>query len=299
MKESTHVNRLDTHIRSGILGGALCATLFAFAALVPNVGTAMLSTLAPLPLFLVGFSFGRKAATVAVIASSILIALIASPLQVIPHVLMNGLPIILLVDRILAMRDDISLELALKWICGIAVVFAGVGSFILSLVDSAEVLKALLDPKAMASQPKKVMDFMILIMPYMPGFFALSWCAGVIANMSLAQGVLTGIEKSMVATPSLKDLALSKAWLIPLIVCLSVSFVGAGFVTLLAQNLLFVLLLPFLLQGLAPIHGGLSRGMLMFFYFLMFFMMLFLFLLPLLFVAFAGIIITLRRKTAL
>lgn len=254
----------------------------------------MLSTLAPLPLFLVGFSFGRKAATVAVIVSSILIALISSPLQVIPHVLMNGLPLILIVDRVLAMRDNVSLELTLKWICGIAFVFATVGSFILSMVDPAEVLKVLLDPKAMAAQPKEVLDFMALIMPYMPGFFSLSWCAAVTANMSLAQGVLTGMGKSMVATPSLQDLKLSKVWLIPLIVCLSVSFVGAGFVTLLAQNLLFVLLLPFLLQGLAPIHGGLSRGMLVFFYCLMFF-----FSWALLFVAFAGIIITLRRKTAL
>jgi len=288
------VNRLDSHIQSGILGGALCATLFAFSTLIPNVGTAMVSALAPLPLFLVGLSFGRQATTVAVIVSSAMIGFLLSPLQAIPHVLMNGLPIILLMNRVLAMRDNVSLESILKWICGIALVFAAVGSFILSLVDPAEVLKALLDPKAMASQPKEVIDVITLIMPYMPGFFALSWCAAVITNMALAQGVLTGMGKSMVATPSLKDLTLSKVWLIPLIVCLSVSFVGAGFVSLLAQNLLFVLFVPFLLQGLAPIHGGLSRGMLIFFYFLMFF-----FSWALVFVAFAGIIITLRRKTTL
>ncbi len=288
---------------SGLFGGALCATLYSVPALcahlgsVFNMGAIFLSLLSLLPLFLVGLCFGRKSLIIAVLVSSLINGVAMTPQHGIVHFFMNGLPIILIVDRLLNMKDPLFLDEIIAWIIGVGAFMTLIQSFDplgMTELMSKEMNDQNLTPSEVHS-PEEVRHFFTLIMSYMPGFFAMGWCGNIIINISLAQGVLTGIEKSMVATPSLKDLKLSKVWLIPLIICLSLSFVGAGFVTLLAQNLLFVLFIPFLLQGLAPIHGGLSKGQLIFFYCLL---ALF-FSWALLFVAFAGIIITLRRKTAL
>jgi hypothetical protein len=245
--------------------GALSALILAAAAMEPAAGTFLV--VAPLPLFLAGLGQGVTGALVAGAAAAVVFGLVAGPLGGLMLAATFAGPVLWLVRQALLSRPaaDGSLEwyppgLLVTWLTAIGVgwlalmmLWLGAGEAGLRDALAAHVegplrglLPGLTDEEAGAAA--RNMAGIVLGMSAMGGQI---WLLG---NGALAQSLLARFSRNLRPSPRYAALRLP-VWLAPALTAdLALAVAAPGTVGLAAQNLAFVLALPYFLLGLAVIH---------------------------------------------
>ena len=283
-----------------LLGGALSAFLFLSVTFAPNFGMALLSSLAPIPLFMVGLALGRRPVIVASLITCALIFLIAHPIHGLSYTILYALPIIVLSDRALLNRKvgkDVHWYPARRlafWLTGMAAAIVFFAVLMIApysdpnqMMESIQQLGPILGP-----QPDEALEALSKVLPYFPAFFGFSWCFSMIINAALAQGILVGFKANLRPSPSLTSIQFPR-WLLAVAAAgPALAFIDMGTVTQLARNLCPIILIPFILAGIGYVHTRINQLPSPPFFFILFYLALFLFPWTLLFLALGGIILT-------
>lgn len=283
-----------------LMGGALSAFLFLSVTFVPNFGMALLSSLAPIPLFMVGLALGRRPVILASLITCSLIFLMAHPIHGLSYSILYALPIIALTDRALLNRKVAksvhwypATRLAL-WLVGmtLAIVFVAVlmiapYSDPTQMMESIQQLGPILGP-----QPDDALEALSKVLPYFPAFFGFSWCFSMIINAALAQGILVGFKANLRPSPSLTSIQLPRWLLAVTATSFALALVDLSTVTQLARNLFPILLIPFSLAGIGYVHTRIKKLPSPQFFLILFYLALIFFPWGLLFLAVGGIILT-------
>lgn len=233
----------------------------------------LLSYLAPLPLMMAGLYRGNAAGLAAGLAATAAVALVAGGLSSLPFAITAVLPSLVVVRQALLWRSNAagSVEwyppgLVLGWLTGMGLALIAVGvAFIPGQTDSGEMVgieqwvtesigrtfQALI-PDLTVEQRHAALDWWV---PFFPAMVAGSWLIMSVINASAAQGFLVRLGRNRRPTPTYRELELP-AWLgVALMVGAAVGTMVEGDLGYLARNLTAVTLVPFVLLGLAGIHG--------------------------------------------
>ena len=272
---------MPTHLIIGAGAGLVSAALFASAAASPSLAV-ILFYLAPLPLCLAGLGWGRSAALVAAVASTVIIVFSLGPAAAMIFAVMFAAPIAFLTHLILLSRPLASPQgkaaASVEWyppgrLVGWAAVMAGIlaGLFALlvgydqesyrqsiSEVLSSPALKDL-DPDGKLFTPETIKNLTVVIAKALPGMLAVTWLTIVLFNLWLAGFIVDASGRALRPWPNLQDLELPNGFVAVFAAAFLVSFIP-GLFGLLATGLAFAMLFAYVLQGLAVIHVY-SRGM--------------------------------------
>lgn len=273
---------MRTHLFIGAGAGLVSAALFASAAVSPSLAI-ILFYLAPLPLCLAGLGWGRSAAYVAALSSSIIIVLTLGPIVALLFAVVFAVPIAFLVRLILLSRaptqpQDSKASATVEWyppgrVVGWAAVIAGVLAALLILIVgydqeayrqsitdflSSPAMKAI-DPEGTLLTPETIKTLTIAIAKALPGMVAMSWLTIVLFNLWLAGFIVNASGRALRPWPKLQDLELPGMFVAVFAGAIVVSFIP-GLIGLLATGLSGAMLLAFVVQGLAVIHTF-SRAM--------------------------------------
>lgn len=248
-------------------GGVLSAFLFLSITLIPNLGMALLASLAPIPLFMVGLALGRRPVIAASLVTTALIFVFAHPIQGISYTLLYALPIIALTDRALLNRKVGKLvewypaEQLILWLVGMAGIIVFVAVFIVTpYTDPDQIMRNLqqLEP-LLGPQSEEIAQVLKEVLPYFPAFFGLSWCFSMIINGALAQGILVNFKTNMRPSPSIQEILFPR-WLLGLLaICVLTPFLELGVITQLTRNIALILFIPFALTGIGYVHKRLYK----------------------------------------
>lgn len=228
--------------------------------------------LSPLPLFLVGLSQGLRGAVIAALAACGVTALLAGLLGTLSIAVVLAGPAVLLVRQALLNRQapDGSPEwyppgLLVMWLTGIGVVWLllsvvllGSGPQGIEAMLRADFNEALtiMVPEMEEEARTQMTDVAV---PFALGAGPLVWLGVLAVNGILAQGALLRLGRALRPAPDIKQLELPR-WLdVVVAVVLAVALLASGDVGYVAQNLLIMLLLPYLFAGLAVAHRWIGR----------------------------------------
>ena len=267
---------MPTHLIIGAGAGLVSAALFASATVSPSLAI-ILFYLAPLPLCLAGLGWGRSAAYVASLASTVVIVLTLGPIVAMLFAIVIAGPIAFLVHLILLSRaavepQDSKAAASVEWyppgrFVGWAALIAGAlaGLVILivgydqetyrqSITDflSSPALKDL-DPDGTLFTPETIENLTVLIAKALPGMIAMSWLTIVLFNLWLAGFIVNASGHSLRPWPKLQELELPNMFVAVFAGAIVLSFIP-GLIGLLATALAGAMLLAYVLQGLAVIH---------------------------------------------
>ncbi|OAN45721.1 hypothetical protein A6A04_06955 [Paramagnetospirillum marisnigri] len=237
----------------------------------------LLSYLAPLPLMMVGLSRGTGAALVAGLAATAAVALAAGGISPLPYVVTAVLPSLVVVRQALLWRSnaDGSVEwyppgLVLGWLTGLSVLLIMVGALLVpDRSDSGEamgleawvgdVIARTLGVLAPNLKGEERQTFLGWWVPLFPAMVAGSWLMMTVINAVVAQGLLTRLGHNRRPRPTYRELELPTVLALMLAASLGVGFVAEGDLRYLARNVAVVTLIPFVLLGLAGMHGWVAR----------------------------------------
>ncbi len=260
----------------GAGAGLVSAALFASAAVSPQLAI-ILFYLAPLPLCLAGLGWGRSAAYVASLASTLVIALSLGPIVAMLFAVVFAAPIAFLVHLTLLSRAPADPQggtgaASVDWyppgrLVGWTAVIAGALAALVILIAgydqeayrqsitdflSSPALKEL-DPDGTLFTPETIKNLTVLIAKALPGMIAMSWLTIVLFNLWLAGVIVNASGRALRPWPKLQDLELPPMFVAVFAGAIVVSFIP-GLIGLLATGLAGAMLLAYVLQGLAVIH---------------------------------------------
>ncbi|MGF1609362.1 MAG: DUF2232 domain-containing protein [Kiloniellales bacterium] len=254
----------------GVVLALGAGVLSALPLLVP--GGLLFALLSPLPLFLVGLSQGLRGVTIAALAACGITVLLAGPLGALSIAIVLAGPAVLLVRQALLNRPapDGGLEWyppgqMIIWLTGIGVVWMFLSIMLLGSgsegieatlrADFDEAL-ALMVPEMQEQARNRMSD---LAVPFALGAGPLAWLGVLAVNGILAQGALLRLGRALRPAPDIKQMELPR-WLdVTAAVVLAVALLASGDIGYIAQNLLILLLLPYLFAGLAVAHRWIGR----------------------------------------
>ena len=253
------------------------------------VATAILTGLAPLPLFLVGLSLGVGAGSVAVAAGVVATGLIEGVLTAVFYGLVYALPALMVISRTLIARPTPDGGTAwypggfiLCWLaalgCGLVVAATlanwGSGGNVAAAVATYldQVFAALLPSLAEADRSALIEG----VVPVVPGVAGATWVVTTAANVALAQAILVRAGRNLRPSPKLVDLELADwmSWLLVGSAAVALlGLLGSGDVRDFGRNLVMVSAVPYFFLGLAVVHGLARRfsfsGMMLVMFYLM------------------------------
>lgn len=255
---------------AGVLSGVMHTAPFG-----GPFGAMILAFLALLPLFAVGLSQGLMSAIAAGIAGVAAVALIGGGGRMLTYAGAFAVPVAVLVRQALLNRQgpDGSVEwyppgLLLCWLSGFGIAMGLYFMVQLSGPEAAESMRQFLAGVLGQLNPTgevSIDDFAAAVLRFLPGMVAASWMIVFVINGALAQGLLSGFNRSLRPSPTMADIRLP----LPLILM----FPAALLATMLpgkageaALMVLFVVSVPLFLQGLAVVHalaGGQRSPMLL------------------------------------
>lgn len=267
---------MPTHLIIGAGAGLVSAALFASAAVSPSLAI-ILFYLAPLPLCLAGLGWGRSAAYVASLASTLVIALSLGPIVAMLFAVVFAAPIAFLVHLTLLSRAPAEPQggtgaASVDWyppgrLVGWTALIAGALAALVILIVgydqeayrqsiadflSSPALKEL-DPDGTLFTPETIKNLTVLIAKALPGMIAMSWLTIVLFNLWLAGVIVNASGRALRPWPKLQDLELPPMFVAVFAGAIVVSFIP-GLIGLLATGLAGAMLLAYVLQGLAVIH---------------------------------------------
>jgi hypothetical protein len=258
-----------------VAGGLAAALLFVSLA-KGNVGGAMLMSMTPLPLFLVGLSFGIVPAAIASMVGTVVIVA-ADTLYGTVFVVEFALPVMIVVPLALwRRRSETEWPTAGRLILGLtalaAVVFIASQVLLLDQPGGMEgslrmAIEAL--AKELRNQDPQVGEQAEAMLQaaarWLPGLSAFAWIGLVAVNGVLAQGALAGFGWACRPAPSLAKITLPWWALVPLVLALLAATLGRNLpegdeVAFAGSNLTVILLVPFLFLGLGVVHALTQRS---------------------------------------
>jgi hypothetical protein len=255
----------------GTLAALGAGVLSALPLAIP--GGLLFAMLSPLPLFLVGLSQGLRGAVIAGLAACGITAVLTGPLGALSIAVVLAGPAVLLVRQALLNRPlpDGAVEwypagLLVMWLTGIGVAWMVLSIFLLgSGPEGIEaMLRADFDQALAAMMPEleeqaraRLGDMAV---PFALGAGPLVWLGLLAVNGILAQGALLWIGRALRPAPDIKQIDLPR-WLdVAVAVVLAAALLASGDIGYVAQNLLIILLLPYLFAGLAVAHRWIARS---------------------------------------
>ncbi|HLZ67234.1 MAG TPA: DUF2232 domain-containing protein [Aliidongia sp.] len=258
-----------------VAGGLAAALLFVSLA-KGNVGGVILMGMTPLPLFLVGLSFGIMPAAIASMVGAVVI-LAADTLYGTVFVADFALPVMIVVPLALwRRRSETAWPSAGRLVLGLtalaAVVFlvsdlslmAQPGGMEGSLRTAIGALSKELrnqDPQV-GEQAEQLLQAAVR---WLPGLGAAAWMVLVAANGVLAQGALAGFGWARRPAPSLAAITVPWWALVPLAAAIAAAVLGRDQlgreeIAFAGSNLSVILAMPFLFQGLGVVHALAARS---------------------------------------
>jgi len=231
------------------------------------------SYIAPLPLMAVGLWRGTWAGLVAGLAAMAAVAGVAGVVSSLPFGIAVVLPSLVVVRQALLWRTnaDGGVEwyppgLVLGWLTAIAAALILIGAAMVSgtasggemggvqawVTDTIGKTLGILAPTLTDEQRHAALVWWV---PLFPAMVAGSWVVMATANAAAAQGLLTRFGRNRRPTPVYRELALP-AWLGAALAVASVmGGLTGGDLGYLARSVAVVTLMPFVLLGLAVVHG--------------------------------------------
>jgi hypothetical protein len=248
--------------------GGVASAILSIAFSTGEVSMIMLANLAPLPLFLVGLSYGAKAGFLALAVGITLSAgfggLLAAGMYGLVHALPSGLAFR---QALLKGTDD---KGQVSWyplgavLCWLAV-FAGALLVVAALVSHGhgdslrqsvssylEMVLRVVWPILAETERNRILAELV---PFFPGTAAASWLAVLVGNGLLALAILTRSGRSLRPAPTAKDMVLPDwvSWL--MVAAAAVALLGSGDVEYIGRNLAMIMAVPFFVLGTAVVHG--------------------------------------------
>ena len=258
-----------------VAGGLAAALLFVSLAKA-NVGGLMLMSMTPLPLFMVGLSFGIGPAAIASMVGTAVI-LAADALYGVAFAVEFALPVMVVVSLALWRRRPEEewppagrLVLGLTALAAVVFIASEVG-----LLDqpggfegSVRATIGTLSKELRTQDPQvgeQAEEMLQALARVLPGLGMFCWIGLIAANGVLAQGAIAGFGWARRPAPSLAALSLTWWAVVPLAVALLLAFIGPDVpegkeLAFAGSNLTVVFLVPFLFQGLGVLHALVRRS---------------------------------------
>lgn len=272
------------------IGGGLISAVFFLSILSGSAGALVLAYLAPLPLFLVGFSLGVPGVTIAAAASVLGVLLTGGMFAALGYAVGTALPAVLITRQALLSRtapDGLvawyppglllqgMMLYAAAAILVATVAASGVEGGLPALLQ-AELTQTLaaLTGGAMEQPAEQTLATMARLVP---GLVAVSWLVMTLINAVLAQGALMRFNRHLRPGMSVSELALQPWVGYAFGAALLVALVSPGLPGFVAANLAMLFGVAFVLLGCAVVHAFM-RGrpaapfVLTVFYLMMFFL---------------------------
>ncbi len=251
-------------------GGGLLSATAAMAFLSGVPGALVIVYLAPLPLFLVGFGLGSRAATIAAGTGFVATGLMGGWLAGGLFGLVQALPAWLVVRLAMLRRsaatdgDDAATD---EWyppgqvLC--ALTLLGATLLVVAALATEGSLKGLVTEQldvmlqSMASHigPAERVQVIDMMAPLFPGAAVTSWVVMTVLNAALAQGALVRLERNIRPSPAYIALQLPQWMSWPLVAAAALALLGSGEMEYMGRNLAMVMAVPYFLLGLAVLHG--------------------------------------------
>lgn len=255
----------QNQLQLSILGGVLSASPY-FLVASPSLFGMLLTYLSTLPLFAVGLGLGFGSALVASLAGitcTVIISFLAGGIGIaVPYVLFNVAPTLLILFKILQYRVDsegkahaMPAEHIVNFLTWVGILVAGLGFILLNMMISGTGDNpSTLIESALGKQPPETMMILGQFLNVLPGLLSISWLIMVLSNAILAQGLLKAFGRNLRPSPDIADVYPFSIFYYLLAGAGVLSVMPLGVISTLAANLLFPLVIPFLLTGLGTVH---------------------------------------------
>jgi hypothetical protein len=243
--------------------GGVGACLY-LAAMLGTPGGLILVYMTQLPLFIAGLWLGAGAAALAGLTGAFVLLAVSDRLGAAVFAALNAVPVAVLVRQALLARSGSDgtvvwypLGLLTAWLTGFAL--AGIAAVLLLLGGPEGLQSALrsvvsgvletLTRRTLNSDQAVEMVAMVI-----PGIVAASWMIMLVANATLAQGVLARFGANWRPSPDLAGLGLP-LWVPVALGLAAAAVVFGGGLRFIGINMLIALSVPFCLAGLAVLHA--------------------------------------------
>jgi len=253
------------------LGGGFASALLLVGSLT-GAGGLLLANFAPMPLFMVGFMTGTRAAIMAGAAASVILMFLGGPETAAFYVGTTMIPAWIIIYHALSHRfvdggttdwfsiGEIASRLAALLAVTIVVVsFAATGvqgGIEASIADFVESFVTRVSQIAALNLDAEAINLLVnRAAALFPAMTALSWLFMMIANAVIAQALLVKWGKAQRPSPRYSMIEMPE-WAYWVIVGAAVvKLLGSGDVEYVAQNVVIILGTPFFLVGLAVAHN--------------------------------------------
>lgn len=247
-------------------GGLSAAASLAFSTGVP--GALMFVYLAPLPVFLVGFSTGTLAGIIAGASGFLFAGLMGGAVAAGLYGLIHALPSFLVIRQSLLQRTNADgttqwysagstlsyLSMLGASIITLAAVFFlssgdGMQAAVADYLDSAfRIMVPALSDSARS-------EVVTLLAPLFPGAVGMSWVVMTALNGILAQAILVPLGRNLRPSPVFTELELPhwNAWI--LVAAAGLALLGGGEIEYMGRNLAVIMAVPYFFLGLAIVHA--------------------------------------------
>ena len=261
---------------TAVLLGGLSALLYLSVIVTP--GGVIMASFTQAPLFIAGLSLGLPAALMATAVASVSVMTAGGLLGGIVHALVNALPVLILLNRALLSRraPDGGVEwyppgLLVAWLSGLAAVTLGVLLTILAMGQGGmagsvhrqiDLILPMFGPNQESLRP-----LFEIVAPILPAIIVAAWMLVTMANGAIAQAITTGMRRALRPALKIAETELPNWLAIALVIAAGVVLLGHGLIGTIAANATVMLLVPFVVLGLAVVHlatrGVPARGFLL------------------------------------
>ena len=301
------------YLLAAISGGIASALVYSLTG-IGSFGGILLAYFAPLPLYLIGLSFGWTAGAAASAVAAVTITLLGGFLGAAIFVLINALPALIIVRQALLSRPDAQGQ-PVWYPAGLLVISLSVTAAVLYTVIAVWLnaqpaglegsVRALIEGLSHQIIPAESADmravFVAMLMPLLPGIFAVSWMFMVVVNATLAQGLLVRFKRNFRPSPDIVTMEFPNWFPVAAAIAALGGYLLPGGMGYYGVNLAMILILPFFFMGLAVVHALCRRSSATAFILIVFYGMLIIFGWLAIIVAALGLIepwVGLRRRFA-
>ncbi len=253
-------------------GGIGAAISMAFVAGSP--GALLLVYITMLPLYLVAFSMGFSAATVACIAGMVIAAGLGGVINGLSFGVLHALPAwIVSWEWLASVREDgtgqKTAPYSLGRILGLVSVLAAViiltgtlfigsgGRGVLDVITSH--IGGVFSAIGLDTTEPEVAQFRDSLVALFPGAMGVAWIAMTIVNALIAQRLLKRFGKNITDGPSFRNLSLPQWIALPMIGAAVAALAFDGDMGFIALNMTIILAVPFFFLGLSVVHWAIHR----------------------------------------
>ncbi len=245
--------------------------------------------LAPFPLFLAGLGLGLAAAMVAALVGLAGVIVVGGGTLALPYGVAAVVAPLLVVRQAMLRRTDGAGRtewyppgLVLGWLTAVAV--GGLAAAAWLLPAHPEGLEGLVREQVIAGlealgvvEPSVRDTLLALWVPFLPAMLGAAWIVVSVVNAVAAQWLLVRTGRNLRPSPAYQAVSVQDWVAGALVAAVMTAALAEGSLAYLALNLAAVLLVPFVFQGLAWVHGAARRrpnsGLLLALFYGVFFLM--------------------------